>query len=249
MLKLENVTLTYGSNRGNVTALRDLSMQVGTGEFVAILGPSGCGKSSLLRIVSGLIPLSSGSARFEQEEIKGPRPDVGIVFQQATLLPWKNVLDNVLVSIKALGKPLSVYKPKAEALLSLVGLADFMRHYPHELSGGMQQRVAIARALIHEPRMLLMDEPFAALDAMSRENMMIELQRIWLNTGTSVLFITHSIPEAVFLGDRVVTLSGRPGQVIDELVIDIPRPRTRETLLDARFLEKCAHLRNLFHVV
>ena len=248
MLNLEHVTLTYSSDRGNVTALRDLTMQVGTGEFVAVLGPSGCGKSSLLRIISGLIPLSSGVARFDQEQIKSPRPDVGIVFQQATLLPWKNVLDNVLVSIKALGKPMSVYRPKAEELLKMVGLGDFMRHYPHELSGGMQQRVAIARALVHEPRMLLMDEPFAALDAMSRENMMIELQRIWLNTGTSVLFITHSIQEAVFLADRVVTLSGRPGQVIDELAIDIPRPRTRDTLGAPDFLDKCAHLRNLFNV-
>lgn len=246
MLSIENVTLTYGSVRGNVTALRDLSLQVETGEFVAVLGPSGCGKTSLLRIVSGLIPVSTGRACFEQEQIKSPRPDVGIVFQQATLLPWKNVLNNVLVSIKALGKPLPIYRPKAEALLAMVGLGEFMQHYPHELSGGMQQRVAIARALIHEPRMLLMDEPFAALDAMSRENMTMELQRIWLNTGTSVLFITHSIPEAAFLADRVVTLSGRPGQVIDELVIDIPRPRTRETLVDAEFLKKCAHLRSLF---
>jgi NitT/TauT family transport system ATP-binding protein len=248
MLNLDNVSLTYSSNRGNLTALRDLSMRVGTGEFVAVLGPSGCGKSSLLRIVSGLIPVSSGAAFFENEKIDGPRPDVGIVFQQPTLLPWKNVLDNVLVPIKALGKPLDVYRPKAEALLDLVGLTDFKRHYSHELSGGMQQRVGIARGLVHDPRMLLMDEPFAALDAMSRENMMAELQRIWMNTGTSVLFITHSIQEAVFLADRVITLSGRPGQVIDELKVDLPRPRTQATLSDPQFLKKCAYLRSLFHI-
>lgn len=247
MLNLDNVTLTYSSNRGNVTALRDLSLRAETGEFVAVLGPSGCGKSSLLRVVSGLIPLSSGNASFDNEEINGPRPDVGIVFQQATLLPWKNVLENVLVPIKALGKPLNVYRPKAEALLELVGLSDFSRHYPHELSGGMQQRVAIARGLVHEPRILLMDEPFAALDAMSREHMMVELQRIWMNTGTSVLFITHSIQEAVFLADRVVTLSGRPGQVIDDLKIDLPRPRTQATLSDPEFVERCGYLRSLFH--
>lgn len=247
MLTLDKVNLTYSSNRGNVTALRDLSLQVQTGEFIAVLGPSGCGKSSLLRIVSGLIPLTSGTASFDSEAIIGPRPDVGIVFQQATLLPWKNVLENVLVPIKALGKPLDVYRPKAEALLELVGLSDFRQHYPHELSGGMQQRVAIARGLVHEPRMLLMDEPFAALDAMSREHMMVELQRIWMNTGTSVLFITHSIQEAVFLADRVVTLSGRPGQVIDELATELPRPRTPATLADPGFVEKCAYLRSLFH--
>ena len=246
MLSLENTTLTYSSERGNVTALRNLSMHVGDGEFVAVLGPSGCGKSSLLRIVSGLIPVSSGTARVRDEQIKGPRSDVGIVFQQATLLPWKNVLDNVLVAVKALGKPMDVYLPKAEQLVEMVGLGDFKKHYPHELSGGMQQRVAIARALVTEPRLLLMDEPFAALDAMSRENMMMELQRIWINARTSVLFITHSIPEAVFLADRVVTLSGRPGQVVDNLEVDIARPRTLDTLQDQQFLERCNHLRSLF---
>lgn len=245
-LAVENVSLVYDTSRGPLTALSDLSFKVGDGEFVSVLGPSGCGKSTLLRLASGLMAPSQGTLRLSGEAIKGPRPDVGIVFQQPTLLPWRRVIDNVLVPIRAMGRSLNEYRPKALALLDLVGLKGFENHYPHELSGGMQQRVGIARGLIHDPSMLLMDEPFAALDAMTRETMMDEIQRIWSTTAKSVLFITHSIPEAVYLSDRVLVMSPRPGRVIEEVAIDLPRPRTVATLDDPRFVALSSHLRAQF---
>ena len=211
-----------------------------------MLGPSGCGKSTLLKIVAGLLRPTSGSVTLMRQEIRGPRRDVGMVFQQPTLLPWQTVLDNVLLPVRTLGLDAASGRARALALLELVGLADFAGHYPFELSGGMQQRVGIARGLVHEPNLLLMDEPFAALDAMSREFMMGELQRIWMAAGKSVVFITHSIPEAVFLSDRVVVLSRRPGRVIREMAIDLPRPRTLETMAMPEFAKYTHELRALF---
>lgn len=246
VLSINQMNLTYNSSRGPIPAIRDLSFSIRKGEFVSILGPSGCGKSTLLRIVSGLLRPTSGKVVLADAEVKAPRPDVGIVFQQPTLLPWKTVLENVLVPIRAMRMPIAEYKDRAHDLLRLVGLGDFVNHYPYELSGGMQQRVGIARGLIHDPAMLLMDEPFAALDAMSREFMMDELQQIWMTTGKSVLFITHSIPEAVYLSDRVLTLSQRPGRVIDDLKIDLPRVRDVETMGQSMFGEYATHLRALF---
>lgn len=246
VLSINQMNLTYNSSRGPIPAIRDLSFSIRKGEFVSILGPSGCGKSTLLRIVSGLLRPTSGKVVLADAEVKAPRPDVGIVFQQPTLLPWKTVLENVLVPIRAMRMPIAEYKDRAHDLLRLVGLGEFVNHYPYELSGGMQQRVGIARGLIHDPAMLLMDEPFAALDAMSREFMMDELQQIWMTTGKSVLFITHSIPEAVYLSDRVLTLSQRPGRVIDDLKIDLPRVRDVETMGQSMFGEYATHLRALF---
>jgi NitT/TauT family transport system ATP-binding protein len=246
MLSINQMNLVYNSSRGPVTAIRDLSFSIRKGEFVSILGPSGCGKSTLLRIVSGLLRPTSGKVIVADAEVKSPRPDIGIVFQQPTLLPWKTVLENVLVPIRAMRMPAAHYKDRAHDLLRLVGLGDFVNHYPYELSGGMQQRVGIARGLIHDPAILLMDEPFAALDAMSREFMMDELQRIWMTTGKSVLFITHSIPEAVYLSDRVLTLSPRPGRVVDDLQIDLPRERNVATMGQPTFGEYATHLRALF---
>ncbi|MGL4556566.1 MAG: ABC transporter ATP-binding protein, partial [Afipia sp.] len=187
VLSINQMNLIYNSTRGPITAIRDLSFSIRKGEFVSILGPSGCGKSTLLKIVSGLLRPTSGNVVLADVEVKEPRPDIGIVFQQPTLLPWKTVLENVLVPIRAMRMPADEYKDRAHDLLRLVGLGDFVNHYPYELSGGMQQRVGIARGLIHDPAMLLMDEPFAALDAMSREFMMDELQQIWMTTGKSVL--------------------------------------------------------------
>ncbi|MBS0337530.1 MAG: ABC transporter ATP-binding protein [Proteobacteria bacterium] len=246
IFRADSLAVTYTSSRGPVKALEGLSATLGQGEFLSVLGPSGCGKSTLLKVVSGLLKPSGGSVTLRGAPITGPRPDVGIVFQQPTLLPWQTTLDNVLLPVRTLGLDLEGGRAKAMQLLKLVGLDKFASHYPGELSGGMQQRVGIARGLIHDPALLLMDEPFAALDAMTREHMMMELQRIWMAAGKSVMFITHSIPEAVFLSDRIVVLSARPGRTIREFEVDLPRPRTLGTMAEKPFAEHCNALRALF---
>ena len=226
-LSIEKLSVTYASARGKLTAIQDLSLSVTNGQFVAVLGPSGCGKSTLLNIASGLLSPSGGLVSIQGKPVTGPRPDVGIVFQQPTLLPWKSVIENVLVPVQAMGMKVSEHMERARSLIKMVRLEGFENHYPNELSGGMQQRVGIARGFMHDPQLLLMDEPFAALDAMTREHMTDELQSMWMQSGKSVLFITHSIPEAVYLADRVVVLSARPGTVVDVIEVPIPRPRTR----------------------
>jgi NitT/TauT family transport system ATP-binding protein len=246
LLVAQDLSVVYQGSRGAVTAIEGLSLQVQAGEFVSVIGPSGCGKSTLIKIFSGLLKPTKGQALLKGTPIDRPRGDVGIVFQQATLLPWKNVLDNVLVPARALKQDMTSAKAKALELLRLVGLEKFSHNYPSELSGGMQQRVGIARGLIHDPDLLLMDEPFSALDTMTRDHMSIELQRIWMAARKSALFITHSIPEAVFLSDRIVVMSARPGSIVKEITIDLPRPRTLETLGDARFIGYCTELRTLF---
>ncbi len=245
-LAIEGVRLVYDTSRGPLVALDGLDLQVGRREFVSVLGPSGCGKSTLLKLVTGLLPPSAGRITLAGAAVRGPRPDVGIVFQQPTLLPWRNVLNNVLVPIRARGASVRAHRDKALELLKLVKLDAFARHYPHELSGGMQQRVGIARGLVHDPALLLMDEPFAALDAMTRETMMDELQQIWMSTPTSILFITHSIPEAVYLSDRVAVMGPRPGRIVETVAVDLPRPRGLETMADPGFIELTTHLRSLF---
>ncbi|GGC53420.1 ABC transporter ATP-binding protein [Chelatococcus reniformis] len=245
-LEVADVSLTYESRRGRVPALDRLSFDVAQGAFVSVLGPSGCGKSTLLKLASGLLRPMAGRIRLAGEPVTAPRRDVGIVFQQPTLLPWKTVLENVLVPIRAMGRDASAGRERALELLRLVKLEPFAANYPHELSGGMQQRVGIARGLIHDPALLLMDEPFAALDAMTRETMMDELQRIWMSTGKSVLFITHSIPEAVYLSDRILVLSPRPGRLLHSVDVDLPRPRTIETMADPRFVALASRLRQAF---
>lgn len=246
LLEATDLAVTYASSRGPVVALQGLNARLGAGEFLSVLGPSGCGKSTLLKVVAGLLAPSGGSITLEGAPITGPRRDVGIVFQQPTLLPWQTVLDNVLLPIRTLGMDGVAGRQRALELLELVGLAKFASHYPNELSGGMQQRVGIARGIIHDPKLLLMDEPFAALDAMSREHMMIELQRIWLATKKSVVFITHSIPEAVFLSDRIVVLSERPGRTVREVRVDLPRPRNIDTMASPAFASHANELRAFF---
>ncbi|MGH6891774.1 MAG: ABC transporter ATP-binding protein [Dongiaceae bacterium] len=245
-LSVDGVRLVYQTSRGPLTALDGLGFGLGEREFVSVLGPSGCGKSTLLKLVTGLIRPTAGSITLAGAEVNGPRPDVGIVFQQPTLLPWRNVLDNVLVPIRARGAAVHEYRQTALDLLELVGLGAFARHHPHELSGGMQQRVGVARGLVSDPALLLMDEPFAALDAMTRETMMDELQRIWMSTTKAVLFITHSIPEAVYLSDRILVMGARPGRIIETLEVDLPRPRSIETMANPRFIELANHLRGVF---
>ncbi|HLU79616.1 MAG TPA: ABC transporter ATP-binding protein [Burkholderiaceae bacterium] len=246
LVAAEDLGVVFQGSQGQITALDTLSLNIRKGEFVSVVGPSGCGKSTLIRVFSGLLAPTRGRALLKGEPITRPRGDVGIVFQQANLLPWKTVLDNVLVPSRALGRDIGPAREKALELLRLVGLEKFRDNYPSELSGGMQQRVGIARGLAHDPDLLLMDEPFSALDTMTRDHMSIELQRIWMATHKTALFITHSITEAVFLSDRIVVMSARPGRIVKEVSIDLPRPRTVETLADPRFAAYCAELRALF---
>ena len=245
-LSIRDLSVVYKARRGDLTALEAVSLEVGVSEFVAVLGPSGCGKSTLLGIASGLLAPSGGAVLIDGQAVRGPRRDVGIVFHLPTLLPWITVLGNVLAPIAAMTRPGAQHETRARELIRLVRLEGFENHYPHELSGGMQQRVAIARGFMHDPSLLLMDEPFAALDAMTREHMTDELQSMWMRTGKAVLFITHSIPEAVYLADRVIVLSARPGTVREVLEIDLPRPRTLDTLGSTAFTGLCNHLRRLF---
>ena len=238
----------YATRVGSVSALERINFSVGEGEFVAVVGPSGCGKSTLLKILAGILPPSHGEAVLRGTPIAGPRRDIGVVFQSPVLLPWRTVLDNVLlpVDVQRLGR--DQHRRMALDLLALVGLQGFEHRYPWELSGGMQQRVAITRALIHDPALLLMDEPFGALDAMTREHMNLELQRIWLEKRKTVVFITHSIPEAVFLGDRVLVMTPRPGRIMDSRRVELPRPRSLDLMSTLAFGEHVRHIRAQFSV-
>ncbi|MFQ5973526.1 MAG: ABC transporter ATP-binding protein [Alphaproteobacteria bacterium] len=206
-------------------ALDGIDLDIHYGEFLSIVGPSGCGKSTILRIIGGLIPPSAGSIRVDGREVKGPETNLGIVFQKPILLDWRTVLGNVLFQAEMRKLDTRDYEERARRLLAAVGLAEFEDRYPRELSGGMQQRASIARALIHEPPLLLMDEPFGALDALTREQMRVDLEELWLDTNKTVVFITHSIDEAVLLSDRVVVLSPRPGRIERIMDIELPRPR------------------------
>ncbi len=236
----------YPTRDGRITALQDISFTVREGEFAAVVGPSGCGKSTLLKLLAGLMPPSAGEAVLGGTPITGPRRDIGVVFQSPVLFPWRTVLHNVLLPIDVQGLDRQRHMRAALNLLALVGLMEFERRYPWELSGGMQQRVAITRALIHGPALLLMDEPFGALDAMTREHMNLELQRILLEERKTVLFITHSIPEAVFLADRVLVMSSRPGRILDDVRVQISRPRSLDVMSDPAFGEYVRGIRSQF---
>ena len=222
-------------DRSIVAALADITLDVAPGEFVTSDGPSGCGKTTLLRIMAGLLRPTSGAVRLLGRPVTGPSRDVGVVFQDPVLLPWRTVLDNVMLPVQVLGLDVTRFRARALELLALVGLSGFERKYPHELSGGMRQRVSLARALVHDPALLLMDEPFGALDAMTREAMNLELQRIWRESGKTVTFITHSISEAVFLGDRVVVMSPRPGRIADVVTVALGRPRDLDLMASDAF--------------
>lgn len=228
ILTLERVFQTFGEEEDTVTALSNINLSVADGQFVSLVGPSGCGKSTMLRLISGLVRPTSGRVMLRGREIITPTPDVGFVFQSPTLLPWASVLDNVLFPLRMLEEFQPDSVDRARELLSLVGLAGFEQRKPHELSGGMQQRVAICRGLIRDPAVLLMDEPFAALDAMTREEMCGHLLELWHQKPKTIIFVTHSISEAVFLSDRVVVMSARPGQIVDDIVVDLPRRRNIE---------------------
>ncbi|MCO5089951.1 ABC transporter ATP-binding protein [Bosea sp. (in: a-proteobacteria)] len=231
---------------GDLLALDTIDLAIPEGEFLSVLGPSGCGKSTLMRAVAGLVPPSTGTIRIAGEVVTKPHPDVGIVFQKATLLPWRDVVGNITLQLEMRGKRIEDYRRRLDELIALTGLAGFERSLPHQLSGGMQQRVALCRALIHDPRILLMDEPFGALDAMTRETMNLELQRVWLESRKTVMFITHSISEAVFLSDRIVVMSKRPGRIATVIDVRLPRPRNYTMVGDPTFIEAVTHIRECF---
>jgi NitT/TauT family transport system ATP-binding protein len=236
-LELRNISMQFLRRGRRFEALRDVSLQVDAGEFISIVGASGCGKTTLLRIVDGLRPPSRGEVWVDGRVVDRPGPDRGFVFQHDALFPWRTVLDNVIFGLEVQGKSKRDARKRADTLLRLVGLNGFEQHFPHELSGGMRQRANLARALTIDPDVLLMDEPFASLDAQTREIMQSELLRIWRSNRKTVLFVTHQIDEAVYLADRVVVMTSRPGQVKAVVDVDIPRPRDLSVKRTPRFLE------------
>ncbi|MBV9348420.1 MAG: ABC transporter ATP-binding protein [Pseudolabrys sp.] len=246
VIEIKQASKTYRTADGEVVALKPLDFTINDGEFIVVVGPSGCGKTTLLKMIAGLLPVSGGEITVENRVVTRPHRNVGIVFQSALLLPWRDVLANVMMPVEVKGLDKDTYRQRALDLLKMVGLGGFERKYPWQLSGGMQQRVSICRALVHDPKILLMDEPFGALDAMTREKMNVELQRIQRETGKTILLITHSIPEAVFLADRVMVMTARPGKV--DAVYDVPlrRPRTLDMLSDPAFVALTQKIRAHF---
>jgi len=243
-VEVAEVSKTYRNGSGEpVEAVSSLSFSVPRGQFIAILGPSGCGKSTLLMMVGGLETVTEGRIVIAGSPMAGPRTSIGIMFQDSTLLPWKSALDNVLFPIRVLKRPLDAYRDGARALLERVGLHDFMHKKPNELSGGMRQRVAICRALVYDPELLLMDEPFSALDAITRDEMNELLLDLWQQYTKTALFVTHSIREAVFLADRVLVMTRRPATIVEDLAIPFARPRPMAIGESPEFNEICGHLR------
>lgn len=242
---LRGVGKTFRSRSGETTALVEIDLGIEQGEFLALLGPSGCGKSTLLRIIGDLLPPSTGEVRINGKTPHEARRDrdYGMVFQQATLLDWRTVLRNIALPLEVMNLPTSEREGRVREMLALVELSEFADHFPWQLSGGMQQRVAIARALAFQPQLLLMDEPFGALDEMTRERMQMELMRIWQQTQVTVVFVTHSIPEAVFLSTKVVVMSPRPGRIAGVVEIDLPQPRSFETREHPAYFEKLNEVR------
>jgi NitT/TauT family transport system ATP-binding protein len=238
------VTKTFGESESAVTALLETTTRIAAGEFVSIVGPSGCGKSTLLRITAGLIAPTTGVVELNGKVVAGTQTDIGIVFQYPVLLPWKRAIQNILFQIEMRGLKKSDYMSKAEELIELVGLRGFEQRYPSELSGGMQHRVSLCRALIHDPPVLLMDEPFASLDAMTRDQMNTELLKICQRKKKTILFVTHSIPEAVFLSNRVLVMSARPGRIIEDVPIEFGGARTEETRDTMKFVEYARMIRS-----
>ncbi|WP_278247612.1 ABC transporter ATP-binding protein [Teichococcus deserti] len=240
-VEIEDVAMRYGGAEGTL-ALQHTSLSLARGEFVAVVGPSGCGKSTLMKLVSGLWPSTAGSVTVEGREVDGPLSSVGMAFQNPTLLPWRNILDNVMLPLEVvephrrrLRAERPAYEAKARHLLSLVGLSGFERKFPHQLSGGMQQRASLCRALIHDPKLLMLDEPFGALDIFTREDLWVQLQELCADLKPSVILVTHDLKEAAFLADRVLVMSARPGRIIADHTVPFPRPRRLEDTYGAEF--------------
>jgi NitT/TauT family transport system ATP-binding protein len=246
LISARGLSKSYASERsGTIAALEAVTFDIAEGEFVSLVGPSGCGKSTLLRLLAGLLPCTSGVLTLGGEPLHGPGRDSAIVFQSPVLLPWRTILQNILLPIEFRRRPVAEYRRKAIDLLTLVGLAQFVDAFPYELSGGMQQRAAIVRALVQEPKLLLMDEPFGALDAMTREQLNLEVLRIWSGSRKTVVFVTHSIAESIFLSDRVFVMTSRPGTLAEIIDIDLPRPRDLKMINTQKFGDYAAHIRSL----
>ena len=246
IIEVENLTMRFRSKRSETVALDDVSLTVRAGEFVTVAGPSGCGKSTLLKLVAGLTPGFEGKVHLYGAPVTRPQRDIGFAFQRSALLEWRGVRKNILLQAEMRGMDRRLAQRRADHLIELTGLTGFEKALPHELSGGMQQRVALCRALLHEPRVLLMDEPFGALDALTREQMNVEMNRIWRETGTTVVLVTHSVPEAVYLGSRIVVMSPRPGRIVETLEPGLPDERDYGTTLrDPRFTRAAERIRGL----
>jgi len=246
-IRISGLSKTFDQGRaGAMLALSNINCTIACGSFVTVVGPSGCGKSTLLRIVAGLLDYSEGSVVLDGQAVKGTRRDVGVVFQSSILLPWRTIIENVLLPAEVLGLDMEAARERAMQLIHMVKLDGFENKLPRQLSGGMQQRASIARALLHDPKILLMDEPFGALDAMTRELMNLELQRIWRESGKTVILITHSIPEAIFLGDQVFVMTPRPGALDRVIPIDLQRPRAMSVMGDPVFTAASEQIRTLF---
>ncbi|HET7849457.1 MAG TPA: ABC transporter ATP-binding protein [Pseudolabrys sp.] len=245
-VRVQNVDKIYAGRGAGLKAVDSVSLDLHDGEFLSIVGPSGCGKSTLMMMIAGLSPVSAGEITIKAEKVTGPYTDVGVVFQRDALLEWRTVLDNILLQIDVRRLRRADYENTAYALLERVGLVGFEKSYPWELSGGMRQRVSLCRALIHDPSLLLMDEPFGALDALTREQMNLDLQKIWMDTRKTMLFITHSIWEAIFLADHVIVMTPRPGRIAAIIKIDLPRPRRLAVRETAQFGRYAAMVREQF---
>jgi NitT/TauT family transport system ATP-binding protein len=244
-IHLDGVSKVYETKSGLVEACADVNLEIGQSEFVAIVGASGCGKTTILKMVAGLVPYSSGTITMGGRVVDRPQTNVGIVFQEPVLLDWRNVLENVMLQADIRRLDRARYEQVARHLLTTTGLAGFEDKKPYELSGGMRQRVSICRALVHDPPLLLMDEPFGALDALTREQISMDIQRVWMEERKTALHITHSIPEAVLLADRVVVMSPRPGRIVEIIDIDLPRPR-RLDRLPPEFNQYTDRIREIF---
>ncbi len=245
-IEIDRVSKTYGARAGRVEALAEHCFSINQREFVALLGPSGCGKSTLLMIVAGLLKASSGQVRIAGKVIDKPYTDLGIVFQNHVLLEWRTAIQNILFQVEMRHLPQAKFQERANKLIESVSLTGFEDKYPYELSGGMRQRVAICRALVHDPPLLLMDEPFGALDALTREQMCIDIEKLWLMTPKTVLFITHSIREAVQLADRVLVMTPRPGSIFRTLEVNLPRPRYESAVSSDEFARLNAEIKDIF---
>jgi NitT/TauT family transport system ATP-binding protein len=241
-VSLAGISHVYGGRSGAVQSLDGIDLEIAAGEFTVFLGQSGCGKSTLLLLIAGLLRATEGTVQIDGQRVERPYTDIGIVFQDATLLEWRTALRNILLQAEARRMPKAEAARRARELMARADIAGFENSYPGELSGGMRQRVALCRALIHNPPLLLMDEPFAALDALTRDQMAIDLQNIWLEDRKTVVFVTHSVPEAVFLADRIVVFSPRPGRVVEVVPVDLPRPRRIEDRERPEFVSAVAQI-------
>jgi len=246
MIQIDQVQKVYSSRKGDVHAVGPLSLDIEDGQFISLLGPSGCGKSTLLMMVAGLLDITKGSIVIDEKQVLEPQTNVGIVFQKPVLMDWRDILGNVMLQIELRNLPVEDYRERAVELLNSVGLGDFQRAMPYELSGGMRQRASFCRSLIHDPHYVLMDEPLGALDAMTREQLRNDLEQLWMSTKKTFLFVTHDISEAIQLSDRVVVITPRPGKIETVIDIDLPRPRTIDVKQSDQFMNYVKDITEIF---